>query len=111
MKFSAQNSKVKVEVLHGDEVTVTFYVKPLQRTWREQTLKERAKFTARNFKWTIQLRVEGDNGRVDEHELFVSTPIHFLGANDVFRELMDTMAETWTVINRLEATFIPGATE
>lgn len=108
MKFTAQNSKVTVTVLHGDEITVTFWFREPLRNWREMTLKERAKFVARSFKWTLTLDVEGDHGRKDSHELFVSTKIPFANANDVFRETMDVMAETWTVITKLEATFIPG---
>lgn len=110
MKFNKENAKVVVNVLHADEIIVNFLHKPRFMSWREMTQRELQAFAKVNYKWTISLEVKGTDDRVDEHEIAVSTPILFTGANDVFREILESVQELWPgkVIAKITAVFLPG---
>ncbi len=110
MKYNKDNSKVVVDVLYADEILVKFLLKPRYMSWREMTNKERIEFTKINHKWTITIEVTGEDGRLDQHEVAVSTPITFPNANDVFREILESAQELWPglVIANIKTVFIPG---
>ena len=110
MNFNIHNTRVEIKVLFADDIRVNFLVKPKYMAWREMTQKERSTFTARNHQWTITVKVYGEDDREDVHEVVVTTPINFEGANDVFRQILEAAQEHWPgmVIKRILTTIKPG---
>lgn len=108
MAYNSKNTKVVVTVVHGDEITVTFCTKRRFVGWCEMTPRERERFVNSNLKWVISVTITGDVERMDEHEVAVTTPVGFKGANDVFREILEAAQYSWEIIDKVEAIFTPG---